>query len=648
MKALAPGGQDILPRAKKTRALLAYLALADGNQATRSRLIGLLWERSPDPQARMSLRQALSELKQAVNGRVPDLVQIDREAVRLNMDLCWLDVSVGPEPTERLLDDFDGISPAFDLWLVAERSRFEDRVRAKLERELDRLVNENAPPQLRAAAARKLINFEPTHEAAARSLMSAFTQMGDRAQAIREFERCREALRTMLDIAPSKETLSLYEAVRLLSGTVAPAAKGPTSISAVPLSPAVELVGSEAKGPYQPSIAVLPFRNLSGDDVHDYTGEGLVEDLIEVLSRVPNFFVISRLSTLAFKSQNRLAQEIGAALGVQYVLSGSIRVSGARLRLTVELSDAVNGTALWLSRLDEQCFDLLEVQHRLADAIVRRVAPYLHAAEVKRARTKRPDHLGAYELFLRARENMHNSSRDVFESSEQLFDKALSLEPDYPAALAWRAYWHVLRVGQGWSSDAQRDSEQADHFARRAVDCDALEPMALAVQGHVVSYLHKNFDLAFRRFEEALKINPNSAPAWLWSAAAQSWIGNGSLAVEQVNRAIALSPFDPLMYAYSMIGSIAYIVDGQYERGLEFALRSVAENGTYTSARRIMVIALMSCGREADAKQAACELLRLEPGLTVDGFRRRYPGAGSDHAERFCQALAAAGIPAIG
>ena len=183
-----------------------------------------------------------------------------------------------------------------------------------------------------------------------------------------------------------------------------------------------------------------------------------------MLSRVPNFFVISRLSALAFRNHDYTPQEIGELLGVQYVVSGSMRVLGERLRLTVELTDSRTGTALWSSRLDERFFDFLEVQDRLADAIVRRLAPYLRAAELKRTRIKRPEALGAYDLFLRAQENMHNSSREVFDSSEELFAEAISRAPGYATALAWRAYWHVLRVGQGWSPDPTQDTAQGRAF----------------------------------------------------------------------------------------------------------------------------------------------------------------------------------------
>ena len=680
MRATAAGGADFLPRGRKTRALLACLCLAQGERISRSRLIGLLWDRSADAQARMSLRQSLSELNSTVNRHVPGLVEIARDSVYLDVRKCWVDAlaildagsdaaadtgSLVQPYSERLLEDLDGITPSFDQWLAAERTRFDDRVRKLLEAELDRLSEENTRPEVRAAAARRLINFEPTHEGAVRSLMKAFAQMGDRGQAVREFERCRQVLERMLDLPPSKETLAVYEAVRaeapeLASNVEEPAAAQSSVVwevgSPTPRPVGWEIrrqgdtgavstpgVGNESK--HGPSIAVLPFTNLTDDPAHHFVAEGLVEDLIEALSRVPNFFVISRLSTLAFRNQERHPREIGNVLGVRYVISGSLRVLEDRLRLTIELTDAQLGTVLWLSKFDERFSDLFEVQDRLCETIVGKVAPYLHAAEMNRIRVKRPDSLEAYELFLRAQENMHNSSRAVFETSQALFDAALAKDPRYAAAIAWRAYWHVLRVGQGWSPDPAHDARQADHFARAAVECNSMEPMGLAVHGQVASYLYKDFDLAFRRFEAARRINANAAPAWMWSAAAHAFMGNGPRAIEEINRAMALSPYDPLMYAYNGYAASAYLVDGQHERAIECALRSLRENRTYTGVHRLLVIALVLAGRESEARASARRLLDLEPGLTVVGFRRRYPGSASPHTDLFCDALAKAGVP---
>ena len=621
MRAVAPDGSDFLPRGRKTRGLLAFLCLAEGARVSRNRLVGLLWDQSADANGRMSLRQSLSELNGIVNRHVPGLVEIGRDKVRIDLGKCWVDAlailgastdsasdssNLAQLHSERILEDLDGITPTFDQWLKAERARFEDRVREILEAELERLSEQDAEPEVRAAAARRLVNFEPTHEGAVRSLIKAFTEMGDRAQAIREFERCRQALLSAFGVPPSKETTAVYEAVRIelsRGGSAvidegSPGGERSEAVEARMLTPApvrweirkqsdpvaapADSLGERRR---EPSIAVLPFRNLTGDPAHHFIAEGLVEDLIEALSRIPNFFVISRLSTLAFRDQDRHPRDIGHVLGVRYVLSGSLRVLDDRLRLTVELTDTQLGAALWVSKLDERFADLFEVQDRLSEMIVRQVAPHLHAAEMTRIRVKRPDSLEAYDLFLRAQENMHNSSRAVFETSEALFDAAIAKDPHYAAALAWRARWHVLRVGQGWSPDPAQDSTQADRYARAAIECNSMEPMAFAVHGHVASYLYKDFDLAFRRFETALRINANAAPAWLWSAAAHAWMGNGPLAIEEINKAMALSPYDPLMYSYSTHCRQWPISSTANTNGRSSALCGrLRENRTYTSA----------------------------------------------------------------
>jgi TolB-like protein/Tfp pilus assembly protein PilF len=648
MRTVAPDGAELVVRSRKTRAILAVLCVSGGRRVSRSRLVGLLWSLSAHAQARMSLRHALSDLNGLFNRQRPNLIEIDREGVRLNTALCWIDVLAAPDQPERLLDDMDGISAAFDQWLASERAQFDDRRRENLEQEIERLAREHAPLQLQIATARKLIAFEPTHEAAVRSLMKALVKSGDRAQAIREYERCREALQTTLDFPPSKETEDLYQAVRLLAANRIRAVATETS-GAEPREsaahPSAKGRGETPDVTHQPSIAVLPFVDLAKGRLPVGIADGLVEDLIQVLSRVPNFFVISRLSTLAFRDRARPPTEIGEILGVKYVLSGSIRLGVHRMRVTVELTDTGSGAALWLATFEEELGDFLEIQERLADAIVRRVAPYLHAVELKQIRAKRLTDLGAYELFLRAQENMHNSSREVFEAAEELLDKAIERDPHYAAALAWRAHWHVLRIGQGWSPDPAHDTMQADDFARRAIECDGTEAMAFAVSGHIASFLRRDFDTAFRYFETALQLNPNAALAWLWSAASRAYMGDGPRAIHEIHKAMALSPYDPLMYAYSGIAGVAYLADGQYERAIEYAQRSLRENTTYTSSHRLLVVAYQLAGRADEARKAAAELLKLEPELTVEQFRKRHPSLGS-RTELYCDALARAGIPA--
>ena len=651
MRAIGLSGENILPRAKKTQAVLAYLILTQGEGLLRNRVAGMIWDRSGEAQARESLRHALNELNRTGYWQL----EKDHDTVRLDVSGYWVDAFEMPEQPDMLLEGLYGLSPAFDHWLVGERTRLEHFWQTRLEKELDELTIEGAAPELRAAAARKLLNVVPSHEAAVRSLMTAFVDLGEHSQAIREYERFQRVLSTSLGVPPSEKTAALYEAIRL--GSRARAARATQSLgqnghSSEELS-AAQLYASGSDSAtqtpvyLQPSIAVLPLRNLSGEFAHNYVSEGLVEDLVEALARIPDLFVVSRVSAASFQI-DRPPEGVGEALGVRYVLSGSIRIIADRLRLIVTLTDAVTGVTLWISRIDEKFLDLLEVQSRLAEKIVRSVAPHVRSAELKRVRIKHPAHQGAYDLFLRAQENMHSPLRSVFESAERLLEEAIEREPDYAAALAWLAHWHVMRVGQGWSADEAHDAVQADRYAKRAVECDPAEPMAFAVKGHVNSYFYKDFELALSCFEKAFQVNPNASRAWLWSAYTHAWIGNGSQAVQNVVRAMDLSPYDPLVCAYSGGASLAYLADGQYARAVEFAMRCISENRGYTAAYKALVLALVLSGRETEARSPANQLRLLEPTFTVQQFRRRSPAYTATLGELYCEAFERAGVPLRG
>jgi TolB-like protein len=575
-----------------------------------------------------------------------------RDTIRLDITDCWIDAFDGPDRPDPLLDGLDGVSISFDHWLVTERAWFENHWQKVLEEQLNDLIAKGAAPADRSAVARNLLNFIPSHDPAVRALMTAFAEMGDRALAIREYERFRMAVKNSHGARPSETTVALYEAIR----------RGPRARNAWQSNKTAQInnedsilreqerdldaVGSTVLARrLQPSIAVLPFQNLSGEPGHDHVAEGLVDDLIESLSHVPQLFVISRLSASLFRDQDGSPREIGAALGVRYLLNGSVRIIRNRLRLIVELTDADTGTAFGVWSFDEKVSGLLALQDRLAETVVRSISPDLRSAELRRMRLKRPEDHDAYDLLLRGQENMHSPSRAVFDSSEGLFKSAIALDPNYATAHAWLAYWHVMRVGQGWSPDRTLDTKEADRFAQKAFECDHRESMAFAVQGHVAAYLHRDFDLAFACFETALQINPNSARAWLWSASAHGWMGNGAQAVEKISRAEALSPFDPLICAYSGSASLAYLADHQYARSIEFGPRCIRENRAYSAAYKTFIPAMVLSGRELEARTQVHRLLALEPGFTVQQFRRRFPGGDRPIGELCCDALTKAGVP---
>lgn len=396
----------------------------------------------------------------------------------------------------------------------------------------------------------------------------------------------------------------------------------------------------------RPSIAVLPFRNLSQDPAHEFLGELIAEDLIVSLSRSTDMFVISRLSTSPFRGRLYEPRTVADVLGVRYVLSGRMQTSGSRLRLMAELTEAASGEVIWADRFEGELTDIFDLQDRLSRDISLRVVPYLRQHELHRARSARPENLTAYERTLRAVDHLHRSTHEDLDEARSLLEGAIASDAQYGTAHAWLARLHVLRVGQGWSPDRAGDVAAASRHAEIAIDIDDTDSWALAVHGLVSGYLNKDLESAIATFNRALTINPSEASAWVWSTAVHAWMGHGGEAVARAHRAIELSPFDPHMYVFLAVAGTAHAVAGQYDKAIDLGRRSLRRNRMYLATHRLLVIALALSGRIEEARQAAAGLLELEPELTVARFRQRYPGSASLQTEQFCAALAIAGVPA--
>lgn len=395
----------------------------------------------------------------------------------------------------------------------------------------------------------------------------------------------------------------------------------------------------------RPSIAVLPFRNLSHDPAHHFLGELLADDVIGHLSRVTDLFVISRLSTTPFRDRLVEPRNVAEVLGVRYVLSGSMLASGSKLQVIAELTEAEAGRAIWSERFRGSMADIFELQEALANDIAKHVVPYVRQLELQRARSKPMENLTAYERMLRAIDHMHRTSREDLDQARALLEAAISSDPSYAVPYAWLARWHVLRVGQGWSPDRAHDTLEANRHASAALDRDETDPWAIAVHGFVCGYLNKDLEGAIASFDRALAINPSAATAWCWSTVTHAWADRADEAVARSNRAMELSPLDPHMYVFTSLAGTAHAVAGKYDQAIELCRRSLRENRMYSSTHRILAISLALSGRMDEARRAGAELLALEPSATVSGFRQRYPGSTRAHAELFCEALAAAGVP---
>ena len=395
----------------------------------------------------------------------------------------------------------------------------------------------------------------------------------------------------------------------------------------------------------RPSIAVLPFRNLSGDPANDYLGDLIAEDVISNLSRLIDLTVISRLSTAPFRRRPYEPSGVAEALNVRYVLSGSLYTSGSRLRITADLSDAASGRVVWAERFESSLTGIFDLQDQLSKAISQRLVPYVRQLELQRVRSAQPETLSAYERTLRAIDHFHRSSHQDLDEARALLESAIAVDPSYVTPYAWLAQWYVRRVGQGWSEDPHRDTSEANRYSQAALDKDATHPHALTVAGLVAGYLNKDLQNAIELHNRALTINPSAASAWLWSTSAYAWLGDGAEAVRRSHRAIELSPFDPQMYLFTSIAGTAHAVAGLYDKAIELCRRSMRLNRMFASSHRILTLSLSLSGRGQEAREAAAELLKVEPSLTASGFLKRYPGSESAHAKVFAEALSAAGVP---
>jgi TolB-like protein/class 3 adenylate cyclase/Flp pilus assembly protein TadD len=395
----------------------------------------------------------------------------------------------------------------------------------------------------------------------------------------------------------------------------------------------------------RPSVAVIPFQLRSDDPRFAFIGDSLADETIAALSRVADFFVISRLSSMAFRRAPLGLRGIGEMLGVQYVLSGSIQTAHPRALFVAELADARDGRILWSERFQGDLMDVFAMQGELARKVVQSVAPVVRSIELRRARITSFEELDAYGITLRGVELMHRLSPEDFLLARQAFQTAIERDPLSPAPHAWLAKWHVMRIALGAGENAASDSEAAIACAERALACDPHDALALTMDAMVSAWSRHDLDAAERRLAQALGVNPNEPLAWLWNAMTHAWRGRGAEAVQCADRALSLSPLDPMIYFFNSLASTANLVGERYERAIELASRSLRENCLHTPSLRALAVGQVLSGRLEEARQTVRRLRELEPGLTVRVFRERYPGRDSPQAERFATALQAAGLP---
>ena len=323
--------------------------------------------------------------------------------------------------------------------------------------------------------------------------------------------------------------------------TEGPAKSAPSTDDEVKAVPGLTL-------PDKPSIAILPFQNLSGDSEQDYFADGIVEDIIAALSRIRWLFVIARNSSFTYKGSAVDVKQVGRELGVRYVLEGSLRKAENRVRISGRLIDVSSGAYLWADRIDGTFEDIFNLQDQVTASVVAAIAPKLELAEIERAKRKPTESLDAYEYFLRAMANFHQGTKDSVNEALRLFYKALELDPDFSAAYGMAAWCFVRRRVNAWTVDRKQETTEASRLARRAVELGKDDAVALCGGANALAVIGHDFDAADDFIERALLLNPNLAAAWSVGGWVKIYIGEPEVAIEYEARAMRLSPLDPFSY----------------------------------------------------------------------------------------------------
>jgi DNA-binding SARP family transcriptional activator/TolB-like protein len=671
MEAWTVRSESVLPAGRKTRALLACIAMAAPRPVLRGRLAEQLWSRRPEEQARASLRQEIHRLLDALSPAETEILIITRDHLTLRPGAVWIDVEEVMRATTAnpaslalldgdLLEDLDGVDPNFDAWLNTERERLRDRARGIAEA----LLKENLEPDAAIAAAQRLLTIDRSHEGAWRSLMKAHAARGERGLAVQAYDRCRAVLADMLDAAPSVETQKLLNEIRGPSHNRLPLRPPQSAESAAP-SPAVPPPSAESEPPAPVAdvvppgprkretsasrggahIGVMPFRLVGMPEEDAHLAPGLADEITNALSRFRWMFIVSSNSLGRFAAEQRDETAIRREFGLDFLLDGSVQRAGNKIRISLRLLDLrANNQIVWARRFDRETNDLLSLQDEIAAEVVAQIDPEILLIEAKRSTSRGPVDATAYDLMLRSIPLMGQMKHAGYMQAGTYLADAIALEPDYAAAYAWYAYWHVFLVGQDWADLPKAMMERAGELAERAIMLDPFDARGLAISGHVRAFLHGRLREAMVLHDRALSLNPNLAMAWALSAGTYAYIGNLEEAERRNNRYKQLSPLDPHAFVFDTIFVLIHLMKRDYETAVAMGQTVSQLNPSFSATYKPYLAALGHLRRDQEATVVRRRLLALEPDFTVERFLQTTPLERESDKMHYAEGLRLGGI----
>lgn len=623
-------GRPIAVTSKKNRALLAVLAFSPGLHATRERLAGLLWGEHGEDQARSSFRQSLAVLRKELGVAGPAVLEVRDDLIALRPDAISIDAvemlnGANAEDLASLrasallyrgdlLADLALREEAFEAWLGIERRRL-SAAAIKL---FDRLAAlETGHAQIEAA--QQLLALDNLRESSHRQVMKAYASQGERGLALKQFDICKKILHDDLGVGVAEETEALKR--QIMGGDSAAAKAEPAHASRLP------------------SIAVLPFANLGDDPAQGFFSDGVTADIITELTRWRLLSVRSGAASFRYRGSAIDLKQIGRELDVRYIVEGSVRRMGERIRITVQLTDTGTGNHVWAEKFDREQAEIFAVQDQVVRTIVSTLVGRVEVAATELASRKPPASLVAYECVLKGNALTWDDPAGAAEAT-RLFAKAIEIDPNYGFAHAMLAVMHYRKWADDWSSSDAALNE-AFVLAKRAVELDSDDSTCFAILGQV-HLLRRSFDLAVQYARRAVKINPNNQ----WNTADLGfvllYVGDAESAVDCFNRAREIDPYFNAPWSWSCLARAHMLLHRYTEALAAFERLAICD---YWDCAQIA-----GChARLADMERAsACvaECLNLRPDFSISRRMAKEPLKNPVDAEHLAESLQMAGLPA--
>ena len=643
--------EDVAIRGKKNAALLASILLEPAKRIKRGDAQALLWSQRSPGQAKASLRQSLSELREQLGSFSNVELITNRLEISLALNAIELDVEeiIGVAASDnikdkiRFADHCEGeflkglkiLDPAFEDWVYSRRLHYSDIYQGILQDLLNELDPRNDAQEMKHVAY-KLLESDICSEVAHMGLMRChFHEEGGKAKAIRQYRLCCDLLQKEIDMPPSQELRDLYERIRTTEPGRQPLTnKGRPGIDNPPRS-------------YGLSVAVFPFGEIQNSDGDSGPGYKISNEIRKGLSRFSWLSVASRYVSTSDRDRTGGYQKISRDIDVRYVVDGYIEHNSSSSLLSIELIDIIDdakSTISWNQDFNVD-FDNAESLKNTIARIICQLDVKLRQKEIERVVSHTPDDYSAYDCVIRAVSTIPDMTAESFQLAEKMFERAIELDPEFAAIYTWRIYWEIFWFGQSWVKDPTEEVKKANQIARDALKRDPDDALALAMKGHFQAFIEHDFDEALELHQKAYDLNPLSSMVLLLSSFTFSYCGLPKKAISRLAELNDLGGFEERhKFFYYLANSVAHTFNKDYELGIKWGKKCISDAPGFTNGYKPIICCLGHLGKTSEAASVISELSSIDPDFSVKQMTRVYPFKRDVDRNHYIDGLQKAGV----